>query len=62
MFDEKIKYFEEKQKEIVALIQELEKKKSEYKAEFKAAFGITDGEPANVLEIIKTIKTVMSMQ
>jgi uncharacterized protein YPO0396 len=44
------------------LAEELNKLKEEYRAEVKAAFGITDGEPANVLEIVKTVRRVQGMQ
>lgn len=61
-FQEKIAYFKEKQEKIAKLHQELENEKALYRAEIKAWSGITDGEPANVLEIIETIKKVQAME
>lgn len=58
---EKISYFQTKQAEILELNRQLEVKKQEYKAEMKAAFGIADGEPANVLEIVEAIQKVQGM-
>jgi hypothetical protein len=57
----KIQYFREKQKEMLELDRTLQNKKQEYLAEMKAAFGIADGEPANVLEIVEAIKKVKDM-
>jgi hypothetical protein len=61
-YDEKIKHFEELQNEIVKLGQELDAKKQKYKAEFKATFGICDGEASNLLELVKAIRAVNLLQ
>ncbi len=61
MFEERVKYYREKQEEIMKLNQDLENKKNEYKAEMKAEFGICDGEPADVLSLIAAIKNVVAL-
>jgi len=61
-YDDKVKYFEEWQAKIIKLGNEFENEKQKYKAEFKATFGICDGEPANVLELVKAIKAVNLLQ
>lgn len=38
--------------------QELERAKSEYKAAVKAAFGVTDGETINVIDMVEFISRV----
>jgi len=51
----------EYQDKIDAAAQELTKRKEEYKAELKAWVGITDGENANILDVVKLARTVAEM-
>ena len=57
-FDAKVKYFEEKQAELMKLDNELTNKANVYKAEMKAWCGITDGEKASIIELLKAVKKV----
>lgn len=59
--EEKIEYFKNWQEKIIKLVTEAEAEKSKYKAEFKATFGICDGEQANALNIIEAIKAVNTL-
>ena len=47
--------FETKKAELGA---EFEKAKTSYKADLKAAFGVTDGESANILDLVQLIHRV----
>lgn len=59
---EKISYFQEKQKTIIEKSTELHHLTQQYKAEFKSVFGIADGEQLNVLEIIQAIQKTFDLQ
>jgi len=59
-FNEAIVKAQEMQKELLELNRELESKKQLYKAFTKEHFGLADGEPIDVLEIVKAIKLVGS--
>lgn len=59
---DKIGAFKVKQAEIMGLKQQLDTKMAEYKAEMKETFGITDGEPANVLELIAAFDKVQDLK
>jgi len=61
-YDDKVQYFDGWQANILKLKTELDNEMQKYKAEFKATFGICDGEPANVLELVKAIKAVNLLQ
>jgi hypothetical protein len=41
---------------------DLEKEKESYKADLKAVFGVTDGESANILDLVQLIVKVTSQQ
>ena len=56
-----INNFLKTQGEIMALSAELEKKKEEYRAQVKAAFGVTDGEPLNIVQLVQMIASVQKM-
>jgi len=60
-YKETVKHFEEWQKKIIEMANQVDGEKAKYKAEFKATFGICDGEPMNVLEVIKAIKAVNTL-
>ena len=49
--------FEVKKAELAS---ELEKAKEAYKADVKAAFGVTDGEPLNIVQMVEFIHRVAS--
>jgi hypothetical protein len=44
------------------LLQAAENMKQEYRAEIKAAFGITDGERTNVLDVVEMVHRVVGLQ
>lgn len=60
--NEKITELKKLQEEIVRLNQELQNKTAEYKAKTKAAFGLADGEPINVLEVVEMVSKVIALQ
>lgn len=59
-FENKIKYFTEKKTELIKLNAELQNKAETYKAEMKAWCGITEGEQADVIGILKAVKKVLA--
>ena len=60
-YEDTVKHFEEWQKKIIEKVNDVEAEKAKYKAEFKATFGICDGDPMNVLEVVKAIRAVNSL-
>jgi len=61
-FDELVQYFKDKRTNIIKLDSELRKEAELYRAQIKAAFGITDNEQANVLDTIIAIRKVLGMK
>ena len=55
---EQIEYFYAQQKEIIALEQELKNRAAKFNAEMKSVFGVCNGEPINILQIIELIMSV----
>lgn len=62
MIAERIEYFNKKREELSKMANELDIARAQYKAEMKAEFGITDGEPADVLSLIMAIHAVNTKQ
>ena len=57
-FDEKVKFFSEKQKEIVDLNGKLQTLTNEYRNEIRTAFGLADGDKYDVLNLIRFIRDI----
>lgn len=57
----KIEKFRSWQEKLLKLNQELENAKQEYRAQMKAEFGLADGEPANVLELVESFARIQKM-
>lgn len=60
--NDKITYFKEYQEKIIKMEHELRSEAEKYKAEMKAAFGLADGENANVLSLIEAMQKVTTYQ
>jgi hypothetical protein len=56
--EDRIKYFEEKREALRKMAFEFDQAKAHFNAEMKAEFGITEGEPADILALVKTIKKI----
>lgn len=61
VLDEKLEHFAALQKELLDKNQELTNLKERYKAETKEVFGVADGEPINIMEVVSMIKRVADM-
>lgn len=59
-FDDLMEHFQEKQNDIKLLHSKLESLVEVYKAELKAAFGVTDGEPADIFSLVKMVRRMMN--
>lgn len=57
----RIAHFQRRQEEMLELDRKLQNMKQEYLADMKATFGLCDGEPANVLEIVKAMQKVRNL-
>lgn len=56
--DDLLKHLDEKSEELVKLHQAFSNAEAEFKMLLKTNFGITDGERASVLDLVKCIKKI----